>query len=129
MADRELRDLLEATQAELKASRDRLDELEAQSTEALEGRIAELEESAATMHARLEQGDTVRESWANRQSALERDLAISRTEQQRLRSQLESLALERRLVNPNHRRLQVAMVLAFGGIGIAWAGLIYAWLH
>ncbi|GEM_PF-3217586 len=129
MSDRELRDLLEVTQAELKAARERLDELEAQSTEALEDRIAELEEGAATMHARLEQGDTVRETWANRQAALERDLGISRTEQQRLMSQLESMALEKKLVNPTPRRLQIAMVLAFGGIGIAWAGLLYAWLR
>ena len=98
MSDRELRDVLESTQAELERARARLEELEAQSTEALEARIAQYEEGAAMMRARLEQGDAVRETWATRQAILERELSISRTEQQRLQSQLETIVLERKLV-------------------------------
>ena len=122
MSDREMRDLLEATQAELERARTRLKELEAQSTEALEERIAEFEEGALMMRARLEQGDAVRESWATRQAILERELSISRTEQQRLQSQLETIVLERRLVSQTTRTVPLNAIVV--GVGLASATVI-----
>ena len=130
MSDRELRDVLESTQAELERARARLEELEAQSTEALEARIAQYEEGAAMMRARLEQGDAVRETWATRQAILERELSISRTEQQRLQSQLETIVLERKLVglSPTGRwrnRLASAVgVVAVVLIALALIGML-----
>ena len=117
-----MRDLLEATQAELERARTRLKELEAQSTEALEERIAEFEEGALMMRARLEQGDAVRESWATRQAILERELSISRTEQQRLQSQLETIVLERRLVSQTTRTVPLNAIVV--GVGLASATVI-----
>jgi len=95
--DRELRDLLEQTQAELKQATERLEVLEEQSTDALEDKVDELEGDNAALRVQLEQGDAHRESAAQRQASLERELAIARTEQQRLQSQLETMGLERNL--------------------------------
>ncbi len=111
LQDRELRDLLEQTQGELKQARARLEELEAQSTEALQDQVEALEQEVAAMHARLEQGDEVRESWANKLATLERELQIARTEQSRLQSQLETVALERKL-DVREFRARRAMVLS-----------------
>ena len=111
MSDRELRDLLETTQGELKHAQTRLAELETQSTEALQEQVERLEAEKEAMHARLEQGDAVRESWANKLATLERELGIARTEQQRLQSQLETVALERKL-DVREFRARRAMVLS-----------------
>lgn len=120
MSDRELRDLLETTQGELKHAQARLAELETQSTEALQEQVAALEAEKAAMHARLEQGDEVRESWANKLATLERELGIARTEQQRLQSQLETVALERKL-DVREFRARRAMVLSLMIIGVLLA--------
>lgn len=123
LQDRELRDLLEETQGELKDARARLEELETQSTEALQDQVEALEEEVAAMHARLEQGDEVRESWANKLSTLERELKIARTEQSRLQSQLETVALERKL-DVREFRARRAMVLSLMTIMVLLATAI-----
>jgi chromosome segregation ATPase len=114
--DRALRDLLEETQGQLKHARARLEELESQSTEALQDQVA-------AMLARLEQGDEVRESWANKLATLERELKIARTEQSRLQSQLETVALERKL-DVREFRARRAMVLSLMTISVLLATAI-----
>jgi hypothetical protein len=131
MSDRELRDLLENTQAELDRAKKRLAELEEQSTETLQERIKQFEEGAVMMRARLEQGDTVRESWANKQASLERELLIARTEQQRLQSQLETIALERKLgARPPGKLLENPAMAAGAGalVGLGVMGLLLLWV-
>lgn len=116
--DREVRNLLESTQAELGQARRRLEVLEQQSTDALEDRIDALEADNVAMRARLEQGDTVRESWAYRQANLERDLAIARTEQQRLQSRLETVALERKLTGQRGGSVRRDLVIAGTSVAV-----------
>jgi len=93
--ERELRQALEAAQAEIKRLRGRIDEIVAFDPEALHTRIARLERENADLKQRLDRADEVREEWDARVRALRRELDIARQDQDRLRSLLENERLAR----------------------------------
>jgi predicted nuclease with TOPRIM domain len=93
--ERELRQALEAAQAEIKRLRGRIDEIVAFDPEALHTRIARLERENADLKQRLDRADEVREEWDARVRGLRRELEIARQDQDRLRSVLENERLAR----------------------------------